>query len=484
MSVNEIRRRSRWMLRVLEWNDPRARYPNIWHEGMPSQVLAYETVASRLRLGDLVAIYHPSSQRHAERGDRFLGICRVTSLRRAHDPTFAWIDMETAHRFAAPLDLGETPRRVFLCCDAGWPEGEVALFGKVFQAAVAAGWQPAAEESEQGGAVGRPASGRTIAAEKGGSAGEPGDGGEAEPGENPPAAGSAPADGGRDAASMGTVPSPDPVAAGRLFGGADYGADMRDPRSGTWLALLELVEDRLRVIRLEATGRSGMHASLRDADPAMFRAEAIGLDFPFGLPIPFAEKLLGGPFPEEGWWALAKKLDHMSRPEFLTALEEFRESEGELRRLTDETAGGLSPLHRSEPDLGALTYHGVRMIAEERSRYAVRPFESAQGRLLLEVLPSAGLRSLPLQHEPPEKAPPASVLEALAGLPHLPVDVASPFRSRCLSRRDALDAVMAARAAAVAVLSGETERSPDDLANGQGDRVRREGWIYGLERAV
>jgi len=41
---------------------------------------------------------------------------------------------------------------------------------------------------------------------------------------------------------------------------------------------------------------------------------------------------------------------------------------------------------------------------------------------------------------------------------------------------------VAARSAAVAVLSGETDKSPDDLGAGAGagDRVRREGWIYGL----
>ena len=49
-------------------------------------------------------------------------------LRRADDPAYGWIDLETAHRFDPPLDLGESPRRVFLCCDQGWPDRDVALF--------------------------------------------------------------------------------------------------------------------------------------------------------------------------------------------------------------------------------------------------------------------------------------------------------------------------------------------------------------------
>ena len=63
----------------------RARYPNVWHDDMPVHVLAYDTVVSRMRLGDLVAVYYPSTQRHRARSERFLGLSRVVGLRRAHD---------------------------------------------------------------------------------------------------------------------------------------------------------------------------------------------------------------------------------------------------------------------------------------------------------------------------------------------------------------------------------------------------------------
>ena len=32
-----------------------------------------------------------------------------------------------------------------------------------------------------------------------------------------------------------------------------------------------------------------------------------------------------------------------------------------------------------------------------------------------------------------------------------------------------------------AVLSGEADRSPDELAPGHAEQIRIEGWIYGLE---
>ena len=68
----------------------------------------------------------------------------------------------------------------------------------------------------------------------------------------------------------------------------------------------------------------------------------------------------------------------------------------ELKRLADDRFEAPSPLQRSNPDLGSMTYHGIRMIAEGRSRFAVRPFESAQGKLLLEVYPGGLIKQLGL----------------------------------------------------------------------------------------
>ncbi len=421
----------------MEWDDARARYPNIWQDGMPRHVFALETVAGRLRLGDLIAVYYPSSQRHSDRSDRYLGLSRVVGLRRGDKPGHAWVDLETAHRLDPALDLGVMPRRVFMSCDPGWPQPDVELFNKVFDAAVAAGWKPGEHEVES-------------AAE------------EPPPTTEPPPAAEAPA--------VSRAPE-------RLFAGADYSGNMRDIKDSTWLAVLGLAGDRLHVERLDATGRSGLEAMLRNPGRSLMNAEAIGLGFPFGLPLPFAESLMGSPFPEEGWWALARKLERITWPDYLVALQEFRDSSGEIKRLVDEKQGACSPLHRVEPDMGSRTYHGIRMIAEDRSRFAIRPFESAQGRLLLEVYPEGVVCRLGLaDHGGPEK-----ILSALAGLEKWPLDVDGPFRKRCLGSRDALDAVIAARCAAVAVLTEEVSRSPEELAPENGERVRREGWIYGLQ---
>jgi len=249
-------------MRVMEWDDPKARYPNIWHEGMPSHILALDRMACRLRLGDLVAIYHPASVRHGDRSNRIVGIATVTGLRRADAPDQAWIDLETAHRFDPPFALPMQPPRGLACCDPEWKSPEVELFGLIREAAIAAGWKPP-----------------FVAPPVRAAADKPADPEPAEPESMPEPEGTPD--------NVGVDPNT------RLFAGSDVCGDMRDPRYGTWLAVVALVEDRLQIVRLEAKGRTGLQGLLRDPDRDLMRAEAIGLGFPFGLPERFA-RLSGG----------------------------------------------------------------------------------------------------------------------------------------------------------------------------------------------
>jgi hypothetical protein len=452
----EKRRRSRWIARALEWNDPRAKYPNLWREGMPSHLLEYDTVACRLRIGDLIAVFSPATPRHPKRSDRYVGISRVIGLRRAHEPSMFWVDLETAHRFREPVDLGTAPRRVFLSADPGWHGPEAEWFRTLLARAVDEGYVVPPEETEEG------APGWAPREE---------DADEAPPPPPPrrPKAGPPP-------------PAPARVG-GPLFAGVDYSGDMRDPKDATWLAVVEQDGDRLRVVRLEATGRHRLEALLRDPDADLSRVEAIGFDFPFGLPVAFAESVLGAPFDEEGWWKLAKRLSTMTRPEYLTAVQEYRDAQGEPKRYTDERAGAFSPLHRVNPDLGPMTFHGVRMIAADRSRYAVRPFERARGRRLLEVYPGAATRSFDLGPDAKGAARLGAILEAAERIDPYPMEFPEGVRTRAAASRDALDAALAARATALAVLSGEADREAEELAPGEAARVRVEGWIYGVPEA-
>lgn len=451
----EKRRRSRWIARALEWNDPRAKYPNLWREGMPVHLLEFDTVACRLRIGDLIAVYSPATPRHAERSGRYVGISRVIGLRRAHEESMYWVDLETAHRFREPVELGAAPRRVFLSADPGWQGPESGWFRELLDRAVGEGYRIRPEETDEGAPSWR----------------------------TPPEK--------KDATGIPPAPPPEPRPSkpalirtgGPLFAGVDYSGDMRDPKEATWLAVVELAGERLRVVRLEATGRHRLESLLRDPDSDLLRTEAMGFDFPFGLPVRFAESVLGGPFDEEGWWRLARKLGSMTRPEYLTAIQEYRTAHGEPLRFTDERARAFSPLHRVNPDLGPMTFHGIRMIAADRSRYAIRPFERAKGRRLLEVYPGATVRSLSLAGNATGTEKIAAILDALESLDAYPVEFHEGLRDRANNRRDALDAVVAARSAAMAVLSGEADTELDQLAGEEATRVRLEGWIYGVPEA-
>ena len=72
MQQDDFNRRSRFIVRALEWNDPKAKYPNLWADGMPTRLFVVERVGGRLRLGDLVATWYPASQRYPERANRFV----------------------------------------------------------------------------------------------------------------------------------------------------------------------------------------------------------------------------------------------------------------------------------------------------------------------------------------------------------------------------------------------------------------------------
>jgi len=390
-------------------------------------------------------------------------------LRQAESKGLAWLDLETAFRFRVPLKLSTAPRRVFLCCDPGWPSAEVDLFREVYAAAVDEGWRPREDESIPD-AEASPSLPETVSEPVAKS--EPVV--EAEPAvAEEPAKEEAPSP--SDEAQQSASPAAAPSDDRRAFAGAHYSGNMRDPRDRTWLALVLTNGERLELARLEPTGRSGLEARLRDPSPTLMQAEAIGLGFPFGFPLDFHEQLTGGGSAADDWWSLVKRVKHLTRPEFLGAAHEFLDAKGEVKRYTDEVAGTDSPLHRDQRDLPPMTYHGIRMIGGDRSRYAVRPFENAQARLLLEVSPDGVLRKLGLAGSGRK-----TILERFATLEHLPIDISPEFRKSCTDRDGALRAVLAARSAAMAVLSGESEKSPDELAVTEADRIRREGWIYGL----
>jgi len=489
---DDTTRRSFWMLRVLEWNDPKAKYPNLWTDGLPSTVLVFDTIATRLRLGDLIAVFHPASSRHPARSERFVGLVRVAGLRRAERSARSdryWLDLDPAHRYRRPVDLGSAPRRVFLCCDPGWPETERAMFEKLHAIAMSERWSPLPGEDFPAVEAGKPSVSDPIPDERSETAvvTTPVEASAAEPPSEP-----APADEPEPIAE----PEPQPIAAldstpesapaevepsgtgePRWFGGVSWAGDRRDPRDGSWFALATFDGASMRVVRLEPTGRTGVQAYLRDPDRDLSRVEATGCAFPFGQPQAFVEHVVDGPFPEEGWWGVAKAFEHIGYTAYLRKVQEFRDRAGAVARYVDDRVGMASPLSRDHGDRASMSFHGIRMVAADRSRFAIRPFESAQGRLLLEVAPDTAIREFGLDGATRDAG---GLLDALASTGELPLVLDGPLRARCVKNLEAVRAVLAARCAARAVLSGETDKTPEELAPDAPEQVRREGWIYGV----
>ena len=73
------------------------------------------------------------------------------------------------------------------------------------------------------------------------------------------------------------------------------------------------------------------------------------------------------------------------------------------------------------------------------------------------------------------------VVRVLGAARSLPVALDPAGRRSCHGSRSALEAVVAARCAAMAVIAGEADKAPDELSPGDGERIRHEGWIYGLQ---
>ena len=117
-------------------------------------------------------------------------------------------------------------------------------------------------------------------------------------------------------------------------------------------------------------------------------------------------------------------------------------------------------------------------IGEERGRYRVRPFDGGQGCQLLEVHPRASAQGVMAGAAGGKNR--EALIEHLESSNPLPVTMDPAIARYCRESAPALDAVLAARAAAVAVVTGEVQKTPEQLMPGAGDRILREGWIYGL----
>lgn len=273
---------------------------------------------------------------------------------------------------------------------------------------------------------------------------------------------------------------------------AIIGIDFSGAKSdrNTWVAQGNLVSDgALMLESAQMMRRKDVCELLAAVDTPAVAA----IDFPFGVPRMFAGFVNDGADIEsmpDVWRLLAT----LSQEEFIGARDEFVGRFGELKRRGDERhfTESFSPLHKANPNMLPMTYHGTRMLHKlhknHNGRWIVPPLHSAgdAGKTvtLLESMPGAFLKAIGFEYAIYKRYKKArnalnnrgSILDGLAAKSRIALPNLYMLRDDCLANDDCLDAVVAAVAAARWAWNPEGFQHPikgDELA-----AAKLEGWIY------
>lgn len=296
-----------------------------------------------------------------------------------------------------------------------------------------------------------------------------------------------------------------------VIAGADFSAAKKIPNA-TWLALGELEAGVLKITSLENTGSLALPAALSEAKGS--GAVLCGLDFPFSYPLPFLE-FLGGqvPFPPLEtctWLELASAIRNGGFENIETMAAKFAEGskatgKPEPLRLCDTLTvpRAKSPLHKINPGMLKMTFHGIETLLQLREfGFSVLPFEGTlpdrtTQNSVIEVYPAATLRALGIDHtlyKGKDCKRINAILEALQErktqspklhsvksprLNYVSLHLESVPAKTAAASHDALDAVLAALAAAQALMNRQAVACQPGL---EPRSLALEGWIYTLSR--
>ncbi len=266
--------------------------------------------------------------------------------------------------------------------------------------------------------------------------------------------------------------------------GADFSGAHSD--SNTWCARGQLDGDG--TLYLDSVQRI-RRDELGDLLPQIPTPAVGALDFPFGVPRRFAERL-GAVSPCRAMPDLWDVVAAMGLDDFIGQRNRFVAENGEPRRAGDLKyhRESYSPLHNVNPNMLPMTYHGIGLLHRwhlgQPRRWYVPPLPPggppSETVTLLELMPGAFLRSIGLPYKGYKKGQRArqlrdEILVSLAAKSGVGIDNLSDVQSDCRASDDCLDAVVAAVGAAAWALDCSRFRHPnlDDLADAQ-----LEGWIY------
>jgi hypothetical protein len=279
----------------------------------------------------------------------------------------------------------------------------------------------------------------------------------------------------------------------KIVAGVDFSGAKEVPNQ-TWLAVGKLGGLGLEIIDLRQVGS---HALAREVS-ALSSLSALGIDCPFSLPEPFLEFMATKTLRKEhqSWQEVAEQLAFMSFDNFVEMVKEFKK---EPKRFADtvHSATTQSPLHRGNPSMVQMTFHGIRLLsALDPKRFFVLPFQEPIdfGCPVIEVFPrqmlayfalaETGYKGQDKKGETKLTGARKALLDALIKVrdrkgvtyqdcPRLTVP--KKFEHDAVSTDNALDAIIACYATALFVAAPQLFADP--LASDRLE-VLLEGWIY------
>ena len=254
--------------------------------------------------------------------------------------------------------------------------------------------------------------------------------------------------------------------------GVDFSGAKKE--TGTWVASGVLHPDGLHVNCLRSVSRAELLGLLQQAPDGAVAS----LDFPFSVPRPFAEVLAASPRDMANVWAA---VDNMSIQKFRKLRDRFVTKHGELKRKCDQRhTGAFSPLHVTNPNMLPMTLRGMQLLHRLHApdvRILCQDQPGPARLTVLECMPGFTLKGLGLPDKGYKGGEQRFELRRriLDGLTSAPVPLANveEIHEQCLSKHDALDAVVAALTSAIYLAQPEIVSLPPEE-----DIYRLEGWIF------
>jgi hypothetical protein len=278
----------------------------------------------------------------------------------------------------------------------------------------------------------------------------------------------------------------------KLIAGVDFSGAAKTPND-TWLCWGRLSGWQFEILGVKQVGAHALSVELLRMHPS-----CVGIDCPFSLPQEFADHLAAKSLRTnfQSWQELAEHLVFLAYDDFAQAAVDFKK---EPKRITDKfvKAPAISPLHRGNPSMVQMTYHGIRLLATlDPSKFYVLPFQSEKDGAcaIIEVYPRDFLRFLALPEtgykaktKKEEEEVQKVRRQILSGLIELKerrqislkefirLTVSKELEHQILSTDHALDALIACYVTALFVTQRKLFTDPFEQDD---ESVLLEGWIY------